>query len=98
MASITFAVDDAFKERIEKFSWVNWSAVVREELRKQEVLLCETVESLKDISDPDRAETDLGRIAAAWDTMAQQSASGPDAAAARRFGTAAGAGPSQNQP
>lgn len=60
-----------------------------EELRKQEVLLCETVESLKDISDPDRAETDLGRIAAAWDTMSQQSAAGPDAAAARRFGAGA---------
>lgn len=56
-----------------------------EELRKQEALLCDTVESLKDIADPDRTETDLGRITAAWDTMAQQAASGQDAAAARRF-------------
>ena len=56
-----------------------------EELRKQEGLLCDTVESLKDIADPDRTDADLGRITAAWETMAQQAASAPDAAAAQRF-------------
>jgi hypothetical protein len=58
-----------------------------EELRKQEGLLCDTVESLKDIADPDRTDADLGRITAAWDTMTQQAASGSDAAAAQRFAT-----------
>ncbi len=51
-----------------------------EELRHQEALICDTVESLNDISDPDRTEADLARISAAW-----QALSGPDAAAARRF-------------
>lgn len=55
-----------------------------EELRKQEALLCDAVESLTTISDPDRSEADLARISAAWTTLA-----GPDASAARRF--AAGA-------
>jgi len=51
-----------------------------EELRKQEALLCETVESLTDITDPDRAEADLARITATWGAL-----TGTDAAAVRRF-------------
>ncbi len=32
MASITFALDRELKSRMEKFSWVNWSEVARENL------------------------------------------------------------------
>lgn len=32
MASITFAVDESLKSKIEKFPWVNWSEVARETL------------------------------------------------------------------
>lgn len=32
MASITFAVDESLKSKIEKFPWVNWSEVARENL------------------------------------------------------------------
>ena len=32
MASITFAVDEELKSRLEKFPWVNWSEVARENL------------------------------------------------------------------
>ena len=38
MASITFAVDEELKSRMNKFSWVNWSEVARENLlRKAEL-------------------------------------------------------------
>ena len=36
MASVTFAVDDELKPRLEKFSWVNWSEAAREALIQQE--------------------------------------------------------------
>ena len=32
MASVTFAVDEKLKSRLEKFPWVNWSEVARENL------------------------------------------------------------------
>jgi len=32
MASVTFAVDEELKSRLEKFPWVNWSEVARENL------------------------------------------------------------------
>jgi hypothetical protein len=38
MASITFALDDKFKPKIDKFAWVNWSETAREELIKREQL------------------------------------------------------------
>lgn len=38
MASITFAVDAELKARIEKFSWVNWSEIARENLIRKEEL------------------------------------------------------------
>lgn len=38
MASVTFAIDPKLKAEISKFSWVNWSALAREELsRRQEI-------------------------------------------------------------
>lgn len=38
MASITFAVDESIKARLDKFSWVNWSEIARENLIKKEQL------------------------------------------------------------
>lgn len=38
MASVTFAADDSFKAELEKFSWVNWSEVVRSEALRREEL------------------------------------------------------------
>lgn len=38
MASITFAVDDELKAKLEKFPWVNWSEVARENLLRKEQL------------------------------------------------------------
>lgn len=32
MASVTFAIDDELKSKLEKFPWVNWSEVARENL------------------------------------------------------------------
>ncbi len=55
-----------------------------EELRRQEALLCDAVESVKEVTDPDRAEVDLARITGVWDAL-----TGADAGASKRF--AAGA-------
>ena len=38
MASITFAIDENLKNRIERFSWVNWSELTRENLIKKDKL------------------------------------------------------------
>ena len=38
MASITFAIDEDLKARMEKFSWVNWSELSRENLIKKDNL------------------------------------------------------------
>jgi hypothetical protein len=35
MACITISVDKTFKERLSKFSWINWSEIGREELLKR---------------------------------------------------------------
>jgi len=48
MTSLTFAVSDDPKIRIEKFPWINWSELAREELLKQEKLQ-EDLEKLKKI-------------------------------------------------
>lgn len=37
MVSVTVPVDDELKKDIERFSWVNWSDVAREELLKKEI-------------------------------------------------------------
>ncbi|MFH0978588.1 MAG: hypothetical protein V1837_04770 [Candidatus Woesearchaeota archaeon] len=39
MASITFALDTELKSRLEKFPWVNWSELAREELLKKTQIL-----------------------------------------------------------
>ena len=36
MASLTFAVSEELKTKINKFPWVNWSEVAKEEFIKQE--------------------------------------------------------------
>ena len=35
MACITISVEKSFKERLERFPWVNWSQIGREELLKR---------------------------------------------------------------
>ncbi len=35
MACITISVDKTFKERLSRFSWINWSEIGREELFKR---------------------------------------------------------------
>ena len=35
MAWITITVEESFKERLSKFSWVNWSEIGREEISKR---------------------------------------------------------------
>lgn len=37
MATLTIPLDDGLHERIEQFSWVNWSEIAREALRKREI-------------------------------------------------------------
>jgi hypothetical protein len=51
-----------------------------EEQRRQEALLCEAIESLTDVSTPERAEADLARLCTTWEAVPA-----PDAVAARRF-------------
>jgi hypothetical protein len=58
----------------------NARRAAEEELRRQESLLCDAVESLKDISDPDRAEADLARLSSSWDALGTT-----EAGAAKRF-------------
>ena len=64
----------------------NARRVAEEERRKQEASLCAAVESLTDVTDPDRIAAELARLSAAWDALA-----GTDAAAARRFAAGADA-------
>jgi hypothetical protein len=64
----------------------NARRVTEEERRKQEAALCATVESLTDVTDPDRIAAELAHLSAAWGTLAST-----DAAAARRFGAGADA-------
>jgi hypothetical protein len=37
MVSITFSLDDRTFSRIARFSWINWSEVVREKLNKRRI-------------------------------------------------------------
>jgi len=37
MPGITMQVDSKFKSELEHFSWVNWSAIAREEVLKKEI-------------------------------------------------------------
>ncbi len=64
----------------------NKRRAAEEEKRRQETLLCDAVEGAAVIADPDRAETDLNRLEAAWQGIAS-----PDRAAARRFAAGAAA-------
>jgi hypothetical protein len=36
MPSLTVPLQDKFEERLEKFTWVNWSAVIKQELLEKE--------------------------------------------------------------
>ena len=35
MACITISIDKTFKDRLTRFSWINWSQIAREELQKR---------------------------------------------------------------
>lgn len=35
MASLTFAVDEELKSDISKFSWITWSELIKQELKKR---------------------------------------------------------------
>lgn len=48
MGSLTFAVSEEVKVRMDKFPWINWSELAREELLKQEKLQ-EDLQKLKRI-------------------------------------------------
>ena len=37
MSSLTIPLQEEFEEKLEKFPWVNWSAVVKQELLKKEI-------------------------------------------------------------
>jgi len=37
MVSIIMPIEDKFKERLNLFSWINWSEVAREESLKKEI-------------------------------------------------------------
>ena len=37
MVSVSIAVEESFKERVESFAWVTWSEVAREEAIKKEI-------------------------------------------------------------
>ncbi|MEO6026602.1 MAG: DUF349 domain-containing protein [Candidatus Binatia bacterium] len=60
--------------------------VAEEEGRKQESVLLAAVESLSDVTDPDRVAADLARLSAEWDALAVA-----DAESALRFAAAADA-------
>ena len=38
MVSVSIAVEESFKERVESFAWVTWSEVAREEAIKRKYL------------------------------------------------------------
>lgn len=65
MASITFSVDEEFKERLSNFAWINLSELVRERLierQKQAELLFDKFKS-KEEQELIRWSVDLGRRA-----------------------------------
>ena len=48
MVSMTIPLEESFSNELEKFSWINWSELAREELIKQEerIKLFEKLEEL----------------------------------------------------
>jgi hypothetical protein len=63
MASVTFAVDNSLKEEIEKFPWVNWSNVVREEAIRREHKQRDFEEFRKIVSKSKLTEKDVAELA-----------------------------------
>jgi hypothetical protein len=61
MASITFALDDELKSRIESLSWIVWSELVRQELLRRQKLLKQF--NSKEEQDLIKWSVDLGRRA-----------------------------------
>lgn len=65
MASITLAVNEELKAEMSKFSWVNWSELVRQRLVEREKLAKLLIEKLhsKEEQDLIRWSVELGRRA-----------------------------------
>ena len=62
MASLTFAIEDSIKSRLDRFSWITWSETAREELIKKAKLQ----EMLEKLDSPEEKElerwsVELGR-------------------------------------
>lgn len=65
MVSVSLAITDELKAKMNKFSWINWSEVAREEALKQEErieLFNELEELTKDSKLTDEDCLRLGRI------------------------------------
>ena len=64
MASVTLTVSDKVKTELKRFSWVNWSEIAKEEMKKQEKLREEFEIFKKTVSKSKLSEEDavaLGR-------------------------------------
>jgi hypothetical protein len=65
MVSVSFTISDELKTKMEKFSWINWSDVAREEAIKQEKraeLFKELEELTKDSTLTDKDCLKLGKL------------------------------------
>ena len=65
MASITFAVDNKLKSEMSKFSWVNWSELIRAVLIKRRILAEQLLERLNSKEEQEliKWSVELGRKA-----------------------------------
>ena len=65
MASITFAVDEEFKEKLSKFFWINLSALAMHELLRRQELLKKLKEQLNSEEEQEliKWSVELGRKA-----------------------------------
>lgn len=61
MASITFALDDELKSKIDKLSWIVWSELIKQELLRRQELLNRF--NSKEEQDLIKWSVDLGRRA-----------------------------------
>ena len=65
MASVTFALDDKLKSKLDKFAWVNWSELTREDLLRRKKIGKQLLERLNSKEEQDliRWSVELGRKA-----------------------------------
>lgn len=63
MANVSLTISDELKAKMEKFSWINWSEVAREEAIKREMLHEGFEEFNKIVSKSKLTEEDAMRLA-----------------------------------